>query len=87
MKRQRRPFFLCTHALWTVTSFRIAVWRGHQIALPSIDEINAGQPRKTKRWEWLADPKMDSSINAAKVVGVLVFSTLLWLPLIFWLLG
>ena len=79
--------YLCTHALWTVASFRIAVWRGRQIGLPSIDEINAGQPRKAERWESLANPKLDSLINAATLVGVFVFPALLWLPLIFWLLG
>jgi hypothetical protein len=79
--------YLCTRALWTVVSFRIAVWRGHQIASPSIDEINAGQPRKAERFEWLANPNLDSSINAATLVGTLVFPALLWLPLIFWLLG
>jgi hypothetical protein len=56
-------------------------------SIASTDEISAGQPHKAKRWEWLANPKLDSSINAATVVGVLVFPALLWLPLIFRLLG
>jgi hypothetical protein len=75
--------YLCTHALWTVVSFRIEVWRGHQIASLSIDEIKAGQPHKAERWESLANPKLDSSINTATLVVVLVFPALLWLPLIF----
>jgi hypothetical protein len=77
---------LCTHALWTVASFHVEVWRGHQIASPSIEEIKAGQPRKAKRYEWLANPKLDSWINAGTFVGVLVFPASLWLPLILWLL-
>jgi len=71
--------FLCTRALWTVVSFRIAVWRLHQA--PSMGDWPAAL--KIKRWEWLSDPKLDRWINVGTVMGVLCFPALLWLPLIF----
>ena len=60
--------YVCTHALWSEFSYRIAVWRLHQAL--SLD----GWPeaRKVKRWEWLST-----------LVAVLCFPILLWLPLIF----
>jgi hypothetical protein len=73
---------LCTRALWSEVSFRISTWRLHQT--PSYD---LAEMREVKRWEWLSYPKLDGWINAATVAGVLVFPALLWLPLIFWVLG
>jgi hypothetical protein len=74
--------FTCTSALWSDASFRVAVWRLHQA--PSYD---LGLPRKTKRWEWLSNPRLDGLVNVCTIVTVLGFPTLLWLPLIFWLFG
>jgi hypothetical protein len=74
--------FLCTRALWSVASFRVAVWRAH--LLPRVEDF---RPRKRKRLWWLANPKLDSLTNATTIVGVLCFPALLWLPLIFLLLG
>jgi hypothetical protein len=31
--------FLCTRALWTVVSFRVAVWRLHQAPTNSTDDL------------------------------------------------
>jgi hypothetical protein len=73
--------FLCTRALWSEVSFRIAVWRLHQA--PSMDDWPA--PRKMQ-WEWLSNPKLDHLIEVGTVIGVLCFPALLWLPLIFWVL-
>jgi hypothetical protein len=79
--------YLCTCALWTVVSFRVAVWRARLLPpLPRSMEDLETSP-KINTWIWLANPKLDSSINAATMVGVLVFPSLLWLPLIFWLRG
>ena len=75
---------LCTRALWTELSVRIAAWRLDQAPPLAIDDFNA--PSAAKRWEWLSNPKLDSSVNAATIVGVLVYPALLWLPLILWLL-
>jgi hypothetical protein len=75
----------CTRALWTEVSFRIAAWRLHQAPSLPIDHFNAPR-RKVKRWEWLSNPKSDSWIDAATIVGVLIFPALLWFPLILWLL-
>lgn len=79
--------FVCTRALWTVVSFRIAVWRLHEAPQgPTLEEIyKQSATRERKRWEWLANPKLDRWIDAGTVMGVLAFPALLWLPLIFWL--
>jgi hypothetical protein len=73
---------ICTHALWSLASFRVAAWRLHQAPSPSIDDL-----AKAKQWEWLSDPKLDGLVDALTVAGVLLFPMLLWLPLIFWLFG
>jgi hypothetical protein len=76
---------ICTHALWSSASFRIAIWRLHQAPSLSIDDLMV--PRKAKQWEWLSDPKLDGLVDALTVLGVLLFPALVWLPLIFWLIG
>jgi hypothetical protein len=43
--------FLCTRALWSEVSFRIAVWRLHQA--PSMDDWPA---QRRMQWEWLSNP-------------------------------
>jgi hypothetical protein len=77
--------FICTHALWSVASFRVAAWRLHLAPSLSTDDLTV--PRKVKQWEWLSDPRLDGLVNVATtIVAVLGFPTVLWLPLIFWLL-
>jgi hypothetical protein len=78
--------FQCARALWIVLSFHVAGWRLHLITPVSVED-NFTEHRKVKRWVWLANPKLDGWVDAATVVGVLMFPTLLWLPLILWLLG
>jgi hypothetical protein len=77
--------FMCTRALWSVASFRIAVWRLDQAPSLSIDDLTVA--RKVKRWEWLSNPSLDGLVNVGTIVAVLGFPALLWLPLIFWLFG
>jgi hypothetical protein len=74
--------FLCTRALWSEISFRIAIWRLHQA--PSMDDWPAA--RKIKRWEWLSNPKLDRWIDVGTIIGVLCFPVFLWAPIIFWVL-
>ena len=78
--------YLCTKAVWQVTSFRIAVWRAD--LLPPISANDPTKPPTARKplW-WLADPKLDKAVDIATVVCVLVFPALLWLPLISWLVG
>jgi hypothetical protein len=78
--------FECTRALWTIVSFRVAIWRLHQLSPPSIDDIIRQAPRKAKRWEWLSNPRLHGLVDAATIAGVAVFPAVLWLPLILWLL-
>jgi hypothetical protein len=54
---------ICTHALWSLASFRVAAWGLHQAPSPSIDDL----PRKAKQWEWLFDPKPDGLVDALTV--------------------
>jgi hypothetical protein len=77
--------FICTRALWSVASFRLAVWRLHQA--PSLSTNDLTMPRKAKQWEWLSDATLDGLVNVGTIVAVLGFPALLWLPLIFWLFG
>jgi hypothetical protein len=63
----------------------LAAWRLRQSPSFSIDNLT--EPRKVKRWKWLANPKLDWLVNVGTMVGVLGFPALLWLPLIFWLFG
>jgi hypothetical protein len=77
--------FICTHALWSVASFRVASWRLHLAPSLSIDDLTL--PRKVKQWERLSDPRLDGLVNVGTIVAVACFPTFLWLPLIFWLLG
>ncbi len=44
--------FMCTRALWSVASFRVAIWRLHQAPSLSADDLTV--PRKVKQWEWLS---------------------------------
>jgi hypothetical protein len=73
--------YLCTRALWHVASLRVAVWRANLLPPVSIE------PRKREKLWWLANPKLDPTMDIATFVGVLVFPALLWLPLTYWLLG
>src|SRR5260370_12927649 len=58
--------FVCTRALWSVVSFRIAVWRLHQAPqLPTLEEIEQSAAHKRKRWEWLSNTKLDGFVDAA----------------------
>jgi hypothetical protein len=75
--------FMCTRALWSVASFRVAVWRLHQAPSLSIDDLTV--PREVKQWEWLSNPRLDGLVDVGTIVAVLAFPALLWLPLIFWL--
>jgi hypothetical protein len=79
--------YLCTRALWSEVSFRIAVWRLHQTPQgPTLEEVNKhSAARKRKRWAGLSNPKLDRLIDVGTVVGVLGFPAFLWIPLIFWL--
>jgi hypothetical protein len=77
--------FICTRALWSVASFRVAVWRLH--GAPSLSSDDLTMPRQVKQREWLSNPKLDGLVNVGTIVGVLGFPALFWLPLIFWLFG
>lgn len=73
--------FVCTRALWSDFSYRIAIWRLHQAPSWTTDWPAT---REVKRWEWLSNPKLDSLIAVATVLSVLCFPALLWVPLIIW---
>jgi hypothetical protein len=77
--------FIWTRALWSVASFRVAVWSLHRAPSLSADDLTV--PRLVKQWEWLSNPRLDGLVNVGTIVGVLGFPALLWLPLIFWLFG
>jgi hypothetical protein len=77
--------FTCTQALWSMASFYVATWRLHLAPSLSIDDLS--MPRKINRWEWLSNPRLDGLVNVGTIVAVLGFPALLWLPLVFWLLG
>lgn len=77
--------FIGTRALWDVASFRVAAWRLHQTPSLSIDNLTS--TRKVKQWGGLSDPRLDGLVNAGTLVAVLGFPAVLWLPLVFWLLG
>jgi hypothetical protein len=74
---------VCTHALWSLASFRIAAWRLHQAPSPSISDL----PRNAQPWEWLSDPKMDGLVDALSLAGALLFPMAMWLPLVIWLVA
>src|SRR5215475_5193571 len=56
----------CTRALWSLVSFRVAVWRAY--LLSPLEDFTR---RKRKRLWWLA------AVDIATIVGVLVFPALL----------
>jgi len=77
--------FVCTRLLWDISSFRISAWRAHLRALKDLG------PRNGKHFRWLAkrclaDPKLETAVDLAKIGGTIGFPALLWLPLILWVL-